>query len=370
MTNIIEISNLTKAFHDTTVLNNIDLTIRSGEFLTILGPSGCGKTSLLRLISGFDEPSSGTICLNGKNMQGVPPHLREVNTVFQSYALFPHMNIYDNVAFGLRCKKVPEDEIKERVMHILRMVKLEQKAYRKPSQLSGGQQQRVAIARAVVNKPLVLLLDEPLSALDYSLRKNMQVELKALQRQLGITFVLVTHDQEEALSMSDRVVVMQEGEIAQVGTPREVYEKPKNLAVAEFVGAANLFETKVIDEVDGKVEIEIEGKRFKVNNTRKLKKGQSAVMLVRPEDLRSWTKEECSDREMEHMIPAVVEQVIYKGSTVDLILRTESQKRLSSTEFFNEDDETLDFNVNERVWIEWMIGWEVLLPREVSHSDE
>lgn len=359
-TNIVEIRNLNKRYHDELVLENINLDIKSGEFLTLLGPSGCGKTTLLRLLSGFEDSTSGQIIIAGKDVAGIPPEGRHVNMVFQNYALFPHMTIFDNIAFGLRCKGVPKDEINQRVIEALQIVKLEKLQFRKPHQLSGGQQQRVAIARAVVNKPLVLLLDEPLSALDYGLRKNMQLELKALQRQLGITFVLVTHDQEEALSMSDRVVVMNDGCIEQIGTPRNVYERPINLYVANFIGVANIFDTEVLNVQDKKIQIRVEDHLFWVNNDRGFERGQKVHVVVRPEDLRSWDDTEVDDTS--DMIPAIVEQVIYKGSTVDLILKTKNGKRLSATEFFDEEDENLDFKLGESVWLEWTLGWEVVLP--------
>src|SRR6185312_9355080 len=259
--NIIELKSVSKYFGEQQVLNNIDLEVRNGEFLTLLGPSGCGKTTLLRLLSGFEVPSNGTVMIDGKDVAGQPPHLRQVNTVFQSYALFPHMNVFENVAFGLRCKGVANDEVQQRVAEALKMVKLDTYGHRKPAQLSGGQQQRVAIARAVVNKPLVLLLDEPLSSLDYRLRKNMQIELKQLQNQLGITFIFVTHDQEEALSMSDRVVVMHEGGIEQVGTPRQVYEEPRSLMVAKFIGEVNIFNSTITAINEKSISMEIEGKQ-------------------------------------------------------------------------------------------------------------
>lgn len=361
-TNIIELKNVTKNFSGHPVLHNINLEVRNGEFLTLLGPSGCGKTTLLRLISGFDAPNSGTVYIDGKDVNGLPPHLRHVNTVFQSYALFPHMNVFDNVAFGLRCKRLGNDEIQQRVSEALRMVKLEAFGYRKPQQLSGGQQQRVAIARAVVNKPLVLLLDEPLSSLDYRLRKSMQIELKQLQSQLGITFIFVTHDQEEALSMSDRVVVMNEGSIEQIATPREVYEEPCNLRVAKFIGEANIFDAKIISGDDKFLNVEIEGKQFKLRNRRKYTLDQTIYALVRPEDLQVWSPSEVTDTS--DMFPAVVEEVIYKGCTVDLMLRLQNNKTLAATQFFNEDDEKLDYKSGEQVWVQWIPGWEVLLPHE------
>jgi len=290
-TNIIALHSVSKSISGHDILHDIHLEVRNGEFLTLLGPSGCGKTTLLRLISGFEEPTSGKIFINGKDVDGLPPHLRHVHTVFQSYALFPHMTVFENVAFGLRCQKLSNAEIQTRVDDILKIVKLQKYTERKPEQLSGGQQQRVAIARAAVNRPLVLLLDEPLSSLDYRLRKTMQIELKQLQRKLGITFIFVTHDQEEALSMSDRVVVMHEGCIEQVGTPRQVYEEPQNLTVAEFIGEANIFESEVI-AIDGKyVTVNIFGNNRSIKSSRQFTIGQKVHVLVRPEDLRVWDKQ-------------------------------------------------------------------------------
>lgn len=360
--NIIEIKDVAKFFHGDVALKNINLEVKAGEFLTLLGPSGCGKTTLLRLISGFETADHGQVLVNGKRMKGLAPNERRVNTVFQNYALFPHMTVFENVAFGLRCKKHPEKEIKARVQEILKIVRLDGLAQRKPAQLSGGQQQRVAIARAVVNKPLVLLLDEPLSALDYSLRKQMQIELKNLQRQLGITFVFVTHDQGEALSMSDRVVVMNHGEIEQIGTPRQVYEQPANLHVATFIGEANVFDTEVLKVQGDLLHVRIEGKEFVLERPRGLKAGDRVNTIIRPEDIRVWDKREMERQDARNMLIARVEQVIYKGSTVDLILRSEAGKKILATEFFDEDDENLFFEEGEKVWIEWMMGWEAFLP--------
>lgn len=366
--NIIELKGVSKGFGDDRLaLCETNLEIRDGEFLTLLGPSGCGKTTLLRIISGLTRPDTGKVFIQGKDVTALPPEKRHINMVFQSYALFPHMTVFENVAFGLRCDKVPENEIKSRVLDVLKMVKLEQYAQRKPKQLSGGQQQRVAVARAVVKEPLVLLLDEPLSALDYNLRKNMQIELKQLQRRLGITFIFVTHDQEEALSMSDRVAVMSDGIIQQIGTPKDVYEEPKNLYVADFIGEANIFDTEIIDAYDKKVVIEIEGKQFELTNKRKLKKGQKVHVILRPEDVKVWGQNEVEPTP--NMIQATVEQVIYKGSTVDLFIRLPSKKRILATDFFDEDDENLDYHITEKVWIHWVPGWEVILPNE-SEEDK
>lgn len=361
--NIIELQGVSKSINGSDILHNINLEVRNGEFLTLLGPSGCGKTTLLRLISGFEQPTTGNIFINGKNVEGLPPHLRHVHTVFQSYALFPHMDVVENIAFGLRCQKLPKDEIKQRVAEVLKTVKLEKYAQRKPEQLSGGQQQRVAIARAVVNRPLVLLLDEPLSSLDYRLRKTMQIELKQLQRKLGITFIFVTHDQEEALSMSDRVVVMQEGCIEQVGTPRQVYEDPQNLAVAKFIGEANIFDSEII-AIDGKqLTVNIQGKRRTVKSSRQFTVGQKVHVLVRPEDLRVWDQKE-TEGDTNEMFPGVVEEVIYKGTTVDLMVRLSNNKLVAATEFFDEDDDRLEYSIGEQVWATWLSGWEVVLPYE------
>lgn len=360
--NVIEISGISKHYHDHIALDNVSLNVRSGEFLTLLGPSGCGKTTLLRLLSGFETPTAGKIYIDGKDVNGLAPHHRHINTVFQSYALFPHMTVFDNIAFGLRCKHLPKKEIETRVEEALQMVKLKKYSNRKPHQLSGGQQQRVAIARAVVNKPLVLLLDEPLSSLDYRLRKTMQIELKQLQRQLGITFIFVTHDQEEALSMSDRVAVMNEGLIEQIGTPREVYEEPQNLYVAKFIGEVNIFETEVLVLRDKQIDIKIEGKIRTLINRRGLGANQAINVLIRPEDLQVWRQNQITDGN--NALPAVIDQVIYKGSTVDLTLRLQSGKILLATQFFNEDDENLDFRPGETVWVDWLPGWEVILPHE------
>jgi spermidine/putrescine transport system ATP-binding protein len=237
---IIELKNIKKAFDNQQVLNGINLTIYENEFLTLLGPSGCGKTTILRIIGGFEEADSGEIIFDGKDIAALPPHKRELNTVFQKYALFPFMNVYDNVAFGLSIKKVDKATIQKKVLHMLKLVGLEGFEKRNVNQLSGGQQQRVAIARALVNEPKVLLLDEPLGALDAKLRKDMQFELKKIQKEVGITFIFVTHDQEEALSMSDTVVVMNHGNIQQIGSPIDIYNEPKNRFVADFIGDSNI----------------------------------------------------------------------------------------------------------------------------------
>ena len=245
---IIEVKSVSKFFGEKTALDNVNLSIRKGEFVTILGPSGCGKTTLLRLIAGFQTASEGEIYIGGKEITQTPPHRRPVNTVFQKYALFPHLNVFDNIAFGLKLKKMSKPEIEKKVKVALRMVGMTDYEYRDVNSLSGGQQQRVAIARAIVNEPEVLLLDEPLAALDLKMRKDMQMELKEMHKRLGITFVYVTHDQEEALTLSDTIVVMSEGRIQQIGTPIDIYNEPTNSFVADFIGESNILNGTMVHD--------------------------------------------------------------------------------------------------------------------------
>lgn len=258
----IRLESINKIFGENHIVKDLDLDVYKGEFLTLLGPSGCGKTTTLRMIAGFEHPSSGQILIEGKNMDGLPPNKRDVNTVFQNYALFPHMNVTENIGYGLRMKGVAKDEIKRRVKDALRMVQMEAFADRKPREMSGGQQQRVAVARAIVNNPTVLLLDEPLGALDLKLRKQMQFELKHLQQKLGVTFIYVTHDQEEALTMSDRVAVMNNGRIEQIDIPHEIYNRPKTRFVADFIGDTNLLQGQLVGKSADGLNVNIEGITF------------------------------------------------------------------------------------------------------------
>jgi len=357
---LIELKNVSKSYAGTLILDNISLSVHSGEFLTMLGPSGCGKTTLLRLISGFETPSSGKIFFNNQCINHLPPQKRDVHTVFQSYALFPHLSVFDNVAFSLHCKKIKAHEVTERVMDVLRLVQLESFATRRIQQLSGGQQQRVAIARAIIDKPQVLLLDEPLSSLDYSLRKTMQYELKQLQKALNMTFIFVTHDQEEALSMSDRIVVFNHGRIEQIGTPREIYETPNTLHVAKFIGETNIFDVPVLSIENQDVITEIESVSLACKNTGDFQPGDTMHLIIRPEDIRVWSKHEVTDTE--NMLPGEIFDIIYKGSTVDLKVKLPSGKIINASEFFDEDDETLEYTLQEQVWVHWLKGWEVLLP--------
>lgn len=360
---IIELVNVVKKYDNRVILEEFNLTINDGEFLTILGPSGCGKTTILRLIAGFEDLSKGAIILDGKDISNEDAEKRPVNTVFQSYALFPHMTIFENIAFGLRMQKLPENEIKERVNEVLQMVQLSDKAQQKPAKLSGGQQQRVAIARAVVNKPKVLLLDEPLSALDYKLRKDMQQELKSLQRQLGITFVFVTHDQEEALAMSDRIVVMNNGKIAQDGSPREIYEEPKNLFVAKFIGEINVFDAKITQVAEGKVLADVAGRLCELKSIKEnVTSGQSIKVLLRPEDIL--IEEIENDQNSNGIIGYVLDRT-YKGMTLESVIKLEhTDQTILVSEFFNEDDPEKDHSIGQRVSLTWHDGWEVVLTDE------
>ncbi len=278
--NIIDLKDIHVTFDGEQVLDGLDLSIKDKEFITLLGPSGCGKTTTLRIIAGFLEPDEGELIFEGRDISGVPAYKRQVNTIFQRYALFPHLNVYDNIAFGMRIKKISEDEIKKSVKEMLSLVNLEGFEKRRINTLSGGQQQRVAIARAIANKPKVLLLDEPLAALDLKLRKDMQKELRNIQRQLGITFVFVTHDQEEALTLSDRVVVMDKGKIQQVGTPQDIYNEPQNAFVADFIGESNILDGVMLKDFS----VNFSGQTF-VCLDKGFEENEPIDAVVRPEDV-------------------------------------------------------------------------------------
>ena len=312
----IELVSLTKRFAEVAV-DNIDLQIASGEFFSLLGPSGCGKTTTLRLIAGFEQPTAGKILLDGQDVSAVPPHRRNVNTVFQSYALFPFLTAFDNVAFGLRNKRLPKAELEKRVYSALDLVKLRSFEKRRPGQLSGGQQQRVALARALVLQPSVLLLDEPLGALDAKLRRSLKVELKAIQEQVGITFLYVTHDQEEALTMSERLAVMRDGKIVQVGSPTQVYEGPADAYVADFLGVSNLMPVDVVSRGPGsRAEVRLGDSVLTVDHGG-LDAPDNAHAVIRPERVRI---EEFGSTGP-NRVPAMVERLVYLGSGTQIHLR-------------------------------------------------
>ena len=309
---IIEINHISKSFGDKCILNDISLFVKRGEFLTLLGPSGCGKTTLLRILAGFGSADSGTVLINGEDITNVPPHERPVNTVFQRYALFPHLDVYENIAFGLKLQKVPEEEIDRRVRKALRMVSMTDYEDRDVESLSGGQQQRVAIARAIVNQPKVLLLDEPLSALDLKMRKDMQIELKEMHKQLGITFVYVTHDQEEALTLSDTIVVMDDGNIRQIGSPTDIYNEPQNAFVADFIGESNILNGKMVKDRL----VEFVGHQFECVDEG-FGENVDVDVVVRPEDIYIMNRLEGAQ------LTAKVKSCTFKGVHYEMFVDTD-----------------------------------------------
>ena len=365
MTNpIIAFQNVSKVFEDsgTQVLKDINFELEEGKFYTLLGASGSGKSTILNIIAGLLDATSGDVLLDGKRINDIPINKRDVHTVFQSYALFPHMNVFDNVAFALKLKKVPKKEIEERVKEALKMVQLDGYQKRSIQKLSGGQRQRVAIARAIINQPRVVLLDEPLSALDLKLRTEMQYELRELQQRLGITFVFVTHDQEEALTMSDRIVVMRDGRIEQDGTPREIYEEPKNLFVAGFIGEINMFNATVIERLDEqRVRANVEGRECNIYVNFAVEPGQKLHVLLRPEDLRV---EEINDDNHAEGLIGYVRERNYKGMTLESVVELENGKMVMVSEFFNEDDPDFDHSLDQKMAINWVESWEVVLADE------
>ena len=309
--NILELKNLNKSYGEQKVLDNLSLNIKKNEFLTLLGPSGCGKTTTLKIIAGFENADSGELIFKNNDISTLPPYKRKVNTVFQKYALFPHMNIFDNIAFGLKLKKLPKDEIKNKVEEMLSLVALRGFEKRSVDSLSGGQQQRVAIARALINKPEILLLDEPLGALDLKLRKEMQIELKKIQQEVGITFVFVTHDQEEALTMSDTIIVMIKGFIQQMGTPQDIYNEPANAFVADFIGESNILNGTMIDNF----KVEFCNKTFECVDEG-FEKMEPIDVVIRPEDIKMVDADN-------GMLKGTVTSQIFKGVHYEMIVSTE-----------------------------------------------
>jgi len=331
---LIRLNGISKAFDGETVLDNMSLEIHDKEFITLLGPSGCGKTTTLRIIGGFETPDSGDVYFDGQRINDVPPYKRQVNTVFQRYALFPNLNVFDNIAFGLRLRKCPDAEIKTKVKDMLAMVNLRGFERRRVSTLSGGQQQRVAIARALVNQPKVLLLDEPLSALDLKLRKDMQNELKNIQHQTGITFIYVTHDQEEALSMSDTVVVMENGHIQQIGSPTDIYNEPVNAFVADFIGESNIVDGVMLDDYRAK----FAGHVFDCVDSG-FEKNEQVDVVVRPEDVDVVAPEK-------GMLRGLVTGVTFRGVHYEIIVDVEGFKWMIQTTDFVAEGETIGLSID------------------------
>ena len=325
---IIQLNNISKTYEDTTVLNDFSLSIKKNEFLTLLGPSGCGKTTTLKILAGFEHADKGEVLFENKNINNMPPYERPLNTVFQKYALFPHMNVFENVAFGLKIKKLKKDVIEQKVKEMLKLVSLSGYENKYINSLSGGQQQRIAIARALVNEPNVLLLDEPLGALDFQLRKDMQIELKRIQQKLGITFIFVTHDQEEALSMSDTIVVMNKGKIQQMGSPEDIYNEPANKFVAKFIGESNIISGTMLEDYKVKFYDFIftcVDKGFKAN--------EKVDIVIRPEDIEMIPKEKAN-------ITGIVTSVVFKGVHYEILVKSHNTTwKIHSTKNANIGDE-------------------------------
>ena len=340
---MLQLQNIKKSFGNTTVLKGINLDVKEGEFITFLGSSGCGKTTTLRIIAGLENPDSGVVLLEGKDVTNEEPHKRNVNTVFQNYALFPHMNVEQNIGYGLKIKKVEKSQIKKQVQEALELVQLSGYEKRMPSELSGGQKQRVAIARAIVNRPKVLLLDEPLGALDLQLRRQMQVELKRIQKKVGITFIYITHDQEEAINMSDRIVVMRDGVFEQIGTPNEIYNKPVNSFVATFVGSANILKGIVKECENDYVKVSINTEEIIVKTDKKVSVGDNVTMAVRSENIELYGERK------ENCLEAIITEKSFAGGMMHMILKlTDDTEVVVSRHGMN-----MEFEEQQKVYISW-----------------
>jgi spermidine/putrescine transport system ATP-binding protein len=362
---------VTKRFGDTVAVDDVTIEVARGEFFSLLGPSGCGKTTSLRMIAGFEEPNEGRVVLTGQDIVGVPPYKRNVNTVFQSYALFPHLTVADNVAFGLKRNKIPKRDIKDRVKHYLDLVQLPGYDDRRPGQLSGGQQQRVALARALVNEPAVLLLDEPLGALDLKLRKQMQLELMRIQREVGVTFIYVTHDQEEALVMSDRIAVMSQGKVEQIGYPEDIYERPATRFVAGFIGTSNIVEGEVTGRVGDFLQISsAPSDRLLVPAPadRPISAGENLAFTVRPEKLRVTSEDEPAADQLCTVAGTVVD-VVYQGVSTQLVVRTDEGSTLVA--FRQNSERVSDAGVpGSRARLVWNPEFNVVLGNEPALEKE
>ncbi|MBS0635318.1 MAG: ABC transporter ATP-binding protein [Verrucomicrobia bacterium] len=363
--------NVSKSYGDVKAVNNVSFEIESGHFFSILGPSGCGKTTLLRLVAGFEKPDSGRILIDGQDITGLPPNQRPVNTVFQQYALFPHLTIWENIAFGLRVAKRPEEQIEEEVAKMLKLIQLEHAQHKKPDQISGGQKQRVAIARALINKPRVLLLDEPLAALDLKLRQKMLLDLDQIHDDVGITFIFITHDQTEAMAVSDRIAVLDHGSVEQIGTPIQLYESPKSSFVAAFIGDTNFFDGRVIKKQERDYSL-LEMENFPniiCYNDKQISVDELVHLSIRPEKIRI-SREKPEPKAHHNLFSGVIEDVVYKGDHTKFWVRVEGQRIgvVQQHSRFLLDEKPLSWN--DEVWITWHADDGFMLEKYSSYYAE
>ena len=343
----VRLDNIVKRYGATMAVNNVSLDIREGEFLTLLGPSGCGKTTTLRLISGFIQPTSGAIHFGDKDVTGIAPQHRQIGMVFQDYALFPHLTVSENISFGLVERRYEKSAIKERVNELLALIKLEEAAGRYPSEISGGQAQRVAVARAVAHPPSVLLMDEPLGALDLKLRETMQTELRRIQQELGITAVYVTHDQSEAMNMSDRIVVMNEGIIEQIGSPKGIYASPDSVFVANFIGQVNILECRITKHIKTLTELDYNGKKISAQNEKPLKKQTAVFLAIRPEDIKITTR---AAGKTQNSLKGVVSEALFSGNVTKISVTLESGDSIKVESQPKENS----YGVGDNVYVNWL----------------